>query len=89
MIKEGVKFMRRKYLITVISVMVAIFLIGSGFYVYTSFASIPKMFRLNEKLKSEGYYMAEFEFKMLGIVYYVYKGQYFTAVSRLNQLHRS
>lgn len=79
--------MRKKLLFPVISI-ILIFLLGSGFYIYQSFAAVPKMFRLNEKLKAEGYYMGEFEFKMLGLVHYLDKGQYITAFSRLNQLHK-
>jgi hypothetical protein len=80
--------MRRKHLITVISIIVAIALIGSGVFVYRSLALIPEMCRLNGELKSEGYYMAEFEFKMLGFAYYLDKGHYVTAFYRLNQLHQ-
>lgn len=81
--------MRKKYLITVISVIVAIILIGSGIAVKNSVKTqIREIFKLNEELKSEGYFMAEFEFKMLGLAYYLDKGQYATAYSRLNQIHR-
>ncbi len=59
-----------------------------GAIAYRSFASIPELFRLNAKLKADGYYMAEFEFKMVGIAYYLDKGRYATAFSRLNQVRR-
>ncbi|MHB8918819.1 MAG: hypothetical protein ACYC4H_12410, partial [Desulfocucumaceae bacterium] len=81
--------MRRKYLISVIIVILAVFLIGSGIAVKNIVKTqIQESFKLNEELKSEGYYMAEFEFKMLGIAYYLDKGQYITALSRLNQIHK-
>jgi hypothetical protein len=48
---------------------------------------ISDLFRLNKELQEEGYYMAEFEFKMLGIAYYLDKGHYYTAFARINQLH--
>lgn len=80
--------MKKKHLITIGSVIVAIFIIGSGLYVYHSIASISEMFRLNGKLQAEGYYMGEFEFKMLGCAYYLDKGQYITAFSKLNELHK-
>ena len=79
--------MSRKYLITVISI-VAIFLIAAGIYVFRSFPSISEMFKLNGQLQAEGYYMGEFEYKMLGSAYYLDKGQYLTSISRLNQLHK-
>jgi hypothetical protein len=46
------------------------------------------MFRLNAKLQSEGYYMGEFEFKMMGIVYWLDKGQYGKALSKMEQFHK-
>jgi hypothetical protein len=51
-------------------------------------ASIPEMFKLNGELQAQGYYMGEFEFKMLGCAYYLDKGQYITALSSLNELHK-
>jgi len=30
---------------------------------------MKELFHMNKKLQEEGYYMAEFEFKMLGIAY--------------------
>lgn len=78
----------RKYLITVISVVIATVVFASGSFIYKSLGLIPKMFQLNSELRVEGYYMGEFEFKMCGIVYYFDKGQYITAFSRLNQLHK-
>ncbi|NLI92531.1 MAG: hypothetical protein GX434_10105 [Peptococcaceae bacterium] len=80
--------MRRKNLFITISVIITTFIIGSGLYIYRSIASISEMFQLNGKLQAEGYYMGEFEFKMLGCAYYLDKGQYFTALTKLNELHK-
>jgi len=80
--------MTRKRIIITISVIAAAFIIGSGAYIYKSIASISEMFRLNGELQAEGYYMGEFEFKMLGCAYYLDKGQYITAFSKLNELHK-
>lgn len=66
--------MKRRTLTIVISVIAASLIIGPGFYVCRSLASIPEMFKLNGKLQAEGYYMGEFEFKMLGCAYYLDKG---------------
>ena len=49
---------------------------------------VKELFRMNKDLQEEGYYMAEFEFKMLGIAYYLDKAHYYYAVSRLDQLHK-
>ncbi|MHB1042841.1 MAG: hypothetical protein ACYC0Q_08395 [Eubacteriales bacterium] len=75
-------------MIIVISAIVAVLIIGSGLYVYGSIASVSEMFRLNGELQAEGYYMGEFEFKMLGCAYYLDKGQYITTFSKLNNLHK-
>ncbi len=80
--------MKRRTFVTAISFIVALSIIGSGLYIYRSIASISEMFRLNGRLQAEGYYMGEFEFKMLGCAYYLDKGQYITALSKLNELHK-
>lgn len=79
---------QRKNIITVISVMILIVFIIAGTFVYKSLKLLPEMFQLNGELRAEGYYMGEFEFKMVGIVYYIDKGQYITAFSRLHQFHK-
>jgi len=81
--------MRRKHLIIVVSIIVIFFLIGSSIAVKNSFKKkIMEIFRLNEDLKSEDYYLAEFEFKMVGCAYYLDRGQYIKALSRINKIHK-
>lgn len=80
--------MKRRTFIAAISAVAAVLIIGSGLFVYRSMASISEMFKLNGVLQAEGYYMGEFEFKMLGCAYYLDKGHYITALSRLNELHK-
>ena len=53
-----------------------------------SVTRVPEMFRLNKACQEEGYYMGEFEFKMMGFVYYLDKGRYAKAVSGIRKLHR-
>lgn len=48
---------------------------------------VKDLFRLNKELQEENYYMAEFEFKMLGISYLLDKGHYYTALKKLDELH--
>ncbi|MBN1788572.1 MAG: hypothetical protein JW806_09305 [Sedimentisphaerales bacterium] len=43
---------------------------------------------MNKKLQEEGYYMGEFEFKLMGILYYLDRGQYRKALSTLSRFHR-
>jgi hypothetical protein len=49
--------------------------------------SIPGLFAMNKQLQEQGYYMAEFEFKMLAIAYFVDRGRYSDAYSMLSKLH--
>lgn len=48
---------------------------------------ITDLFRMNKELQEEGYYMADFEFKMMGMAYWLDHGQYYTALSRLGKFH--
>ncbi|MBN2088570.1 hypothetical protein JW964_03110 [candidate division KSB1 bacterium] len=50
-------------------------------------AQIKALFKMNKELQEQGYYMAEFEFKMLGIAYYLDKGHYYKSLSMINQFH--
>jgi len=49
---------------------------------------VRELFNLNKTLQEEGYYMAEFEFKMLGSAYYLDKGFYLKALSQLSGYHK-
>lgn len=81
--------MTRKKIILIASIVFLILLIISGITVKNSTQTkVKELFRMNKELQEENYYMAEFEFKMLGIAYYLDKGSYCTALSRLNQLHK-
>ncbi len=66
----------------------ALLLISAAAIAVFSFPSIPGMFRLNKQLQENGYYTAEFEFKMLGIVYNLDRGRYLTALTQLKKLER-
>lgn len=45
-----------------------------------------EVFRLNSDLIADGYYMAGFEFKLLGIVHHLDNGRYLTALTTLTRL---
>lgn len=79
--------MKRRSWFIALSVIALILLSVSGIFVYRSFALIPETFGLNGELKLEGYYMGDFEFKMLEFAYFLDRGQYTMAYSGLNQLH--
>lgn len=59
-----------------------------GYQAHQTFGSIPYLFRRNAELKAEGYYMADFEFKMLSIVKKLSDGDYLDAYSTLGTLRR-
>lgn len=52
-----------------------------------SFSLIPELFRLNRERQAEGYYMAQFEFKMVGFAYLLDRGHYVKAISDLRAYH--
>lgn len=60
---------------------------GGGLAGY-DLSRIPRLFRLNKQLQEEGYYMAEFEFKMLGFAYLLDKGHYIRAFGGIGALYR-
>ena len=69
-------------LVTILIVIVAG--LFSGIYIQSY---IKELFRMNKELQEENYYMAEFEFKMLGLSYLLDKGHYYSALQKLHELH--
>ncbi|MBS1164792.1 MAG: hypothetical protein H6R00_817 [Proteobacteria bacterium] len=57
-----------------------------GYQAHQIFGSVPYLFHRNAELKADGYYMAEFEFRMLGIVKKLSDGNYLDAYSTLRRL---
>ena len=49
---------------------------------------MKELFKMNKTLQEEGYYMADFEFKMVGFGYYLGKGQYYKSLKLLNDYHK-
>ena len=50
---------------------------------------IKESFKLNKTLQQEGYYMGDFEFKLLGFAYYLDKGHYLKAYMMLSRYHKN
>ncbi len=48
---------------------------------------VRSLFRMNKELQEQGYYMADFEFKMMGIVYWMDQGNYLKAFRQLDAFH--
>ena len=63
--KQGKKSRRRMILMVTLGVTISIIIFIFGLWGY-SFSHIPDLFRLNKECQEEGYYMSEFEWKMLG-----------------------
>lgn len=78
--------MRKILLLTTLGIILFTLLCIFGVWRF-SFSHIPDLFRLNKECQEEGYYMGEFEFKMLGLAYYLDKGEYVKAVRGINKLY--
>ena len=50
--------------------------------------TVPRLFRRNAELKAQGYYMGEFEFKMLAVQHEVNRGRYLEAIRVLRRIER-
>lgn len=78
--------MQSKKSILLLSALLLIF-IAALFVKHRIQTRVNDLFRLNKTLQEAGYYMAEFEFKMLGMVYHLDKGHYARALSMLSRFH--
>ncbi len=77
--------MNLKKTISLAVIVILTFILVGGYILKNRIQTqVKELFRLNKILQEEGYYMAEFEFKMLGIVYYLDKGHYYLALSKLS-----
>ncbi len=52
------------------------------------YVSPSQLFKRNAELKAEGYFMAEFEFKMMAALYYLNDGSYWKAYRTLRRIKR-
>jgi len=73
--------------VTTLFVAISSVLITLGLWGY-SVSQIPDLFKLNKQLQTEGYYSAEFEFKMLGFAYWLDHGEYAKATSGVTTLQQ-
>ncbi|HOO98034.1 MAG TPA: hypothetical protein P5180_00495 [Bacteroidales bacterium] len=63
-------------------------IIASGIILSVNMKSkVKELFILNRELQEEGYYMADFEFRMLGFSYLLDKGRYYKALKSLSAYH--
>jgi hypothetical protein len=69
----------------ILSAVIAVMLIAAVI-IKNNFVSVSGLFKLNKQLQEQGYYMAEFEFKMVALAWYLDRGRYYTALSKLYRL---
>lgn len=49
---------------------------------------VKDLFKMNQTLQEEGYYMAEFEFRVMNVLYLLDKGKYLKALSDISAYHQ-
>ncbi len=79
--------MKNRQIALAIAIFLIIILLAGIYVVIRTKTQVNELFQMNRDLQEQGYYMAEFEFKMLGIVYDLDKGHYHTSLKLINQLH--
>ncbi len=78
--------MKRKVVLAVSAVLL-IAAAASAFSVVQTVKSPPRLFRRNAELKADGYYMGEFEFKMMATLYHLNNGAYWSAYQGLRRIN--
>ena len=79
---------RTKKIIVITPLVLIVLLVVFGVLAaHNTKVKVRELFQMNQQLQEEGYYMAEFEFKLLGLGYLIDKGHYYKALSRLDDLH--
>ncbi|MFA5986521.1 MAG: hypothetical protein WC819_04225 [Parcubacteria group bacterium] len=72
----------------IVILLILILLASAGFFVvYRTKTQVKDLFRMNKESQEAGYYMGDFEFKMMGVLYWLDKGEYYRALVQLNKLH--
>jgi hypothetical protein len=77
---------KKGLIMTTIGVALGTLILTLGLWA-NDFRLIPELFRLNKQRQAEGYYMAQFEFKMVGLAYLLDRGEYMKAMSGLRAYH--
>lgn len=57
-----------------------------GLSVRSTIKAVPRLFKRNAELKARGYYMGEFEFKLVAVQYYLNEGSYAKAYITLRRI---
>jgi hypothetical protein len=76
-------------IVSIIFLIAFFLIIVPGYLIKTRIKTqVREVFKMNEVLKDEGYYLSEFEFKLLGLAYYLDHGQFIKGLSCLNKIHK-
>lgn len=78
---------KRKIMFASASILLAIVLAG-GLWTARQVYKVSAIFAANDALKSEGYYLSEFEFETLSVSWYLDKGRYLDGLHRLDEMYR-
>ena len=78
--------MRMKYHVTIPLMAATLVLVVLSLFCVNEKSKVDQMFQLNNQRIAEGYYMAEFEFKMVGILYELDKGNFVQSLRLLREL---
>ena len=62
-----IMIVKKKVLIVIPLILMVLLLISGFLIINNTKTQIRELFRMNQQLQEEDYYMAEFEFKLLGI----------------------
>ena len=77
----------KKYIYIVITSAIVLFVSGVAVSNHVR-TRIREVFEMNQIVKNEGYYVSEFEFKMLGVAYWLDHGRYIKSFATINNIHR-
>lgn len=81
--------MKRKRIILAATILLSSSVILTGIVISLNVKTkVKELFKMNKTLQEEGYYMGDFEFKMLGCAYYLGKGHYNKALKLLKDYHK-
>ena len=73
-------------IVQVMLVLGCLALFAFGFTLYATIQSVPKLLKRNAELGTQGYYMGEFEFKMVDSQYYLNEEHYLDAYRTLRRI---
>ncbi len=75
----------KRIVVLIVTLLVA-GVVALGLSVRSTVMSVPRLFERNAELKAQGYYLGEFEFKMLAAQYYLNESSYIKAYLTLRRI---